>query len=65
LNQNNYVELKYNEQQILTSNQLECLNYFDGLAKLFSDHYLVKFLDMSAKSSFRVRLQFFCFLFCF
>jgi len=38
-------------QQILTS-QLESLNYFDGLTKLFSDHYLAKFLDTLTKSFF-------------
>jgi len=31
-------------------------NYFDDLTKLFSDLYLAKFLDSSAKSFFRVWL---------
>jgi len=52
--QNNYVErsgLEYENFLLIMLSFLR--NYFDGPPKLFSDLYLAKFLDISAKS-FRV-----------
>jgi len=42
-------------KNIDTSNKFECHNYFNGPTKLFSDLYVIKFLDTSAKS-FRIAI---------